>query len=89
VGRLAVLVAHAHDPVVNSSRVRTGIPEDLEHVVLRCLAKDAADRFADAEGLDRALRACACSEDWDQDRAARWWREAGRIAPPRTTAAAF
>jgi serine/threonine-protein kinase len=88
VGGLTVLVAHARDPVVPPSRIRTGIPEDLEHVVLRCLAKDAADRFPDAENLERALRECACSGDWDQDRAARWWRDAGRVAPPHTTAAA-
>ena len=74
--------------MVPPSRILTGIPEDLEHVVLRCLAKDAADRFADAESLERALRKCACSGDWDQDRAARWWRDAGRISPPYTTAAA-
>jgi serine/threonine-protein kinase len=76
---IAVLVAHARDPVVPPSRIRTGIPEDLERVVLRCLAKGAADRFADAESLERALRECACSEDWDQDRAARWWRDASRF----------
>ena len=38
---IAVLIAHARDPVVPPSRVRAGIPEDLERVVLRCLAKDA------------------------------------------------
>jgi serine/threonine-protein kinase len=87
VGGLAVLVAHARDPVVPPSLILPGIPEDLERVVLRCLAKDAADRFADAESLERALRECACSGDWDQHRAARWWRDAGRISPPHTTAA--
>ena len=85
---LAVLVAHARDPVVPPSQILTSIPEDLERVVLRCLAKDVADRFADAESLGRALGACACSGDWDQDRAARWWRDAGRIAPPHPTGAA-
>jgi serine/threonine-protein kinase len=75
---LAVLVAHARDPVVPPSSILPDIPEDLERVVLRCLAKDAADRFADAESLERALRECACSEDWNQDRAARWWRDASR-----------
>jgi serine/threonine-protein kinase len=86
-GGMAVLVAHARDPVVPPSRIVTGIPENLEGVVLRCLAKDAADRFADAGSLERALGACACSRDWDRDRAARWWREVGRIsATPRATA---
>jgi serine/threonine-protein kinase len=87
-GGMAVLVAHARDPVVPPSLIRTGIPEDLERVVLRCLAKNAADRFADAEGLERALGECACSGDWDRDRAARWWRDAGRSSPPHTGVAA-
>ena len=38
-GGIAVLIAHARDPVEPPSRVRPGIPEDLERVVLRCLAK--------------------------------------------------
>jgi serine/threonine-protein kinase len=82
-GGMAVLVAHARDPVVPPSLIVAGIPEDLERVVLRCLAKDPADRFADAEGLERALGECACTVDWDQDRAARWWREASRTSPWR------
>jgi eukaryotic-like serine/threonine-protein kinase len=47
-GGIAVLIAHARDPVVPPSLVRNGIPEDLERVVLRCLAKDPAERFPDA-----------------------------------------
>jgi eukaryotic-like serine/threonine-protein kinase len=86
---MAVLVAHARDPVVPPSLIHTGVPEDLERVVMRCLAKDAADRFADAESLERALGECACSADWDQDRAARWWRDAGRISQPHRAAAAL
>ncbi len=56
---IAVMIAHARDPVVPPSQVRTGIPEDLERVVLRCLAKDPAERFPNAEGLERALGECA------------------------------
>jgi serine/threonine-protein kinase len=73
---IAVLIAHARDPVVPPSRVRAGIPEDLERVVMRCLAKDAAERFPDAESLERALAACACAGDWDRDRSTRWWLDA-------------
>jgi serine/threonine-protein kinase len=82
---LGLLIAHARDPVVPPSRVRPGIPEDLERVVLRCLAKDPAGRFPDAEGLEQALATCACAGDWDQDRAARWWREVDRVPAPLTT----
>jgi eukaryotic-like serine/threonine-protein kinase len=74
-GRTAVLIAHARDPVEPPSRVRPGIPEDLERVVLRCLAKPPDQRFPDAEALEQALGACACAGDWDQVRAAQWWQD--------------
>jgi eukaryotic-like serine/threonine-protein kinase len=77
--RISVMIAHARDPVVPPSQVRAGIPEDLEHVVLRCLAKNAADRFPDAASLERALGECGCARDWDQEHAAGWWREARQI----------
>jgi tRNA A-37 threonylcarbamoyl transferase component Bud32 len=77
-GSVGVMISHAREPVVPPSRLRAGIPEDLEQVVLRCLAKDAADRFADAGSVERALGACACAGDWDQNRASLWWRDAGR-----------
>jgi serine/threonine-protein kinase len=70
---VAVLGAHARAPAVPPSRICTGVPEDLERVVMRCLAKAAADRFGDAESLERAFEACACAGDWNQDCAARWW----------------
>ena len=73
-GRTAVLIAHARDPVEPPSRVRPGIPEDLERVVLRCLAKPPDQRFPDALALEQALGACACAGDWDQGRATQWWQ---------------
>jgi eukaryotic-like serine/threonine-protein kinase len=80
-GGIEVLIAHARDPVVPPSWVHAGIPDDLEQVVLRCLAKVPAERFPDADSLGRALGECACVGDWDQDRAARWWQD-----PTRATA---
>jgi serine/threonine-protein kinase len=70
------LIAHARDPVVPPSAVRDDVPEDLERIVMRCLAKDVADRFPDAASLERALGACACAGEWDQELANRWWRSA-------------
>ena len=29
------------------------------------------------ESLERALDECACAREWDQSRAAAWWRDAG------------
>jgi serine/threonine-protein kinase len=84
---IEVMIAHARDPVPPPSHVRGGIPEDLERVVLRCLAKDPAARFPDAESLERALGDCSCTSEWDQGRAARWWRDSGRVpAIPSTVA---
>jgi eukaryotic-like serine/threonine-protein kinase len=78
---IAVMIAHARDPVTPPSLVRPDIPQDLEDVVLRCLAKDAAERFADAASLERALAECTCAADWDQERAAQWWRGANPLTP--------
>ncbi len=75
---IAVLISHARDPVLPPSRVRPGIPKDLERVVLLCLAKDADERYPDAASLERALGACACAGNWDQDQAVRWWRDYGK-----------
>jgi serine/threonine-protein kinase len=85
---LGVLIAHARDPVVPPSAVRPGVPDDLDRVVLRCLAKDPADRFPDAASLERALGRCACSSDWDQERAVGWWcQQRRRQAQPAPLAA--
>jgi serine/threonine-protein kinase len=85
-GGIAVMIAHARDPVVPPSQIRADIPDDLERVVLRCLAKDPADRYPDAEGLERALCQCACAGDWHRDHAARWWRDADPLtqSDPKT-----
>jgi serine/threonine-protein kinase len=74
---IGVMIAHARDPVVPPSQVRSSVPEDLEGVVLRCLAKDPADRFPDAESLEHALGECGCAGEWDGTQASRWWRGTG------------
>ena len=80
-GAIGVLIAHARDPVVPPSRLRAGVPDDLERVVLRCLAKEPADRYPDVKGLERALGECACSGQWDQEDAARWWADNTKARP--------
>jgi tRNA A-37 threonylcarbamoyl transferase component Bud32 len=80
---IGVMIAHARDPVIPPSQVRAGIPDDLDRVVLRCLAKAPGDRFPDAESLEQALGECACAAEWQQPQAARWWRSPGE-APAAT-----
>jgi serine/threonine-protein kinase len=56
---LQLVIAHACDPVTPLRELRPEVPADLEAVVLRCLEKDPARRFADAAELARALGAVA------------------------------
>jgi TolB-like protein/tetratricopeptide (TPR) repeat protein len=51
----AVLARHAIDPVPHLRTVRQAIPEALEAVVLRALAKTPADRFRTAGEMAEAL----------------------------------
>jgi serine/threonine-protein kinase len=73
---IGVLIAHARDHVTPPSQLRPGVPDDLERVVLRCLAKDPADRYPDAGSLERALAGCRDAGRWTQEQAAAWWKSA-------------
>jgi serine/threonine protein kinase len=80
---MEVIIAHARDEVVPPSQHKACVPEDLERVILRCLAKRAEDRFQDIASLERALAECAAADQWTQARAARWWQEHEETAGPR------
>ncbi len=69
---MGTLAAHLDDPV-GRIRVRAGdIPEDLEKIILRCLAKRPGDRFSEATDVEAALAACRSADDWTQAHAATW-----------------
>ena len=53
---MEVLIKHASDPPPALSASRPDVPPALERVVLRCLAKDPAERFQSAAELLEALR---------------------------------
>lgn len=75
-GRTVVEVcgAHLHKPVVPpSKRVTTKIPEALEALILRCLAKKPGERPASADEVAAALRALPA---WTPAEARAFW--AGR-----------
>lgn len=72
---MRVLLAHAHDEVVVPSRLRSDIPDDLEQVVMRCLAKQPEDRYQNVSSLGQALADCEAAADWSREHAARWWYE--------------
>ena len=80
---MELLIAHASDPVKPPSQVRSGIPADLEAVVLRCLEKKPENRFPDAQSLERALAECASAGTWTEEMAAEWWRGHGEMVGMR------
>jgi serine/threonine-protein kinase len=76
-GRSAVevLAAHQHKAPEPLTACRPDLPAQLEAVVLRCLAKDPGQRYADARALDGALEGCRLSPPWGEQEAAQWWRD--------------
>jgi serine/threonine-protein kinase len=71
---MATLVAHVHEPPPPLSDLRPDLPDDLQAVVQRCLAKNPDERYQDADALEQALAACACADDWNKRDAADWWK---------------
>jgi serine/threonine-protein kinase len=57
-----VIVAHIHEPVRPLTELREEVPTDLQEVVLRCLEKEPARRFADVGRLHDVLASCACAD---------------------------
>jgi serine/threonine-protein kinase len=72
---LKMLHAHAFEPIEPLPQFRADVPADLQKVILRCLEKAPERRYQDADTLDKALAACACSGLWTGERAEQWWRE--------------
>jgi serine/threonine-protein kinase len=71
---LKTLIAHLHEPPAPLTDHRPDIPADLQAVVLRCLAKDPGQRFADAASLERDLEQCACVGRWTEAQARERWQ---------------
>jgi hypothetical protein len=71
---METLIAHLEEAVAPLTSWRPDIPADLQSIVLRCLQKDAANRFIDAATLEKALACCACATEWTEDQASAWWQ---------------
>jgi serine/threonine protein kinase len=85
-----LLHRHIYEPTPRLAAAMPGdCPAALEAVVAACLAKDAAERPADARALAARLRAIAVPADaaWTADHAEAWWR-AYQPAPPEPSASA-
>ncbi len=80
---MRTLAAHLHLPPTPPTELRPDLPDDLAAVVLRCLAKDRADRPPSAEALEEALAGCRDAGRWTEQDALHWWRSRGE---PETSA---
>jgi serine/threonine-protein kinase len=69
---LQTLAAHIYESPAGLDG-QADVDPDLQAVVLRCLEKDPARRFPDAESLDQALAQCGCAGRWTRERAEAWW----------------
>ena len=60
-------------------RLSRELPEDLDSLVERCLAKDPDQRPASAEMLETEVRALSCFGKWSRAEAERWWTDNGPV----------
>lgn len=65
---------HLHEsPVPPGQRSGRPIEPQLEALVMRCLAKDPAERPQSAAELSTALAACPAAEQWTPAQRCAWW----------------
>ncbi|NKB88880.1 MAG: protein kinase [Acidobacteria bacterium] len=71
---VAMIVSHVkNEPEPPSARTELPIPAELDAIILRCLAKDPADRYPGMQALADALDNLQLSDSWDRGHARDWW----------------
>lgn len=79
---------HVHEqPIPPSRRCVLAIPESLDAVILRALAKSPSQRFASAQEFMDALDAVILSVPWTSHEADAWWSDWRRSHSPVNVAA--
>jgi eukaryotic-like serine/threonine-protein kinase len=73
----ALWSAHLKEPVPQLRARVPDLPEDVEALVTRCLAKAPEERFQDVGALAAALGATSSASAWDSAKAEAWWRARG------------
>jgi eukaryotic-like serine/threonine-protein kinase len=70
---IQVIAAHLHETPPPMTACGVAVPEWLEAIVYRCLAKLPDDRFTSAAELRTALLNSATADQWTARDAADWW----------------
>jgi serine/threonine-protein kinase len=70
----AMMLAHLQKAPVAPSKRGLAVPSELDRAIMMCLAKDPAERPANAEILARLLEPCEETGSWTQEDAEKWWR---------------
>lgn len=72
---MAMVVDHVRTvPVAPSERTETEIPAPLDEVILKCLAKNPAERYASMIDLSAALQEVPLGDgEWNARQAREWW----------------
>ncbi len=78
---MQVLMAHVYEEVTPLRRLRPDVPTDLEEVIMKCLAKEKEQRFANVESLLEAFDQCENADDWSRAAAAEWWGQKAAFSP--------
>jgi len=53
------------------------VPESVRNCVLKCMAKNAADRYASIDELATAIDALRIKYPWTSSDAVEWWKQHG------------
>lgn len=72
---LELLTAHQKTEVPAPTQLNSAIPDDIEQIILKCMAKSPTDRFQDADELRDALDHCSLANKWGPKEAAKWWKD--------------
>ncbi|WP_145195961.1 hypothetical protein [Thalassoglobus polymorphus] len=72
---MELLSAHQNAEVPAPSQLNPAIPDDIEQIILKCMAKSPSDRFQNANELKEALDHCSFANQWGTKEGAIWWRE--------------
>ena len=72
----------ATPPIPPTARTANRISEEMERLLLRCLAKDMAARPQSAAELRAALLATPAASAWTPEDSAAWWDAYDRLPPP-------